>query len=291
MESDSRLKRVADRARHVKISARLRAFQSRILEYEAVFAGKPSTWYPSSMSHLHRFYISPEADADREIVLSNEEAHHALHVVRLRPGERALLFDGCGREIEGVVSRVTHREVAIAPEQERRFPKPSTRVVIAQAWLLREKSVEHLIHHGTEIGVSEFRFFRARHSEKTPKLNPKWERCAIETCKQCCRTWLPTFKVADDLATVLGFSNGPILIATQSESPHPIAAALESRKEACEITLLVGPEGDFTQEEVEKAMELSARPISLGDATYRSEVAATLAASLILYELGALGPR
>jgi len=244
-----------------------------------------------TMAHVHRFYIPPGSEAGFEIPLPPDEAHHAVHVVRVRSGERVVLFDGQGREIEGSVSRLTHREVFILPDAERRVPAPTVQVALLQAWLLREKSIEHLIRHGTEIGISQFCFFRARHSEKAPRLSARWQRYAIEACKQCARSWLPTFQVVADLNAALDLVRGPLLIATQSFAPVPIAEALRGVRETCSsITLLAGPEGDFSPEELQLASDHAAIPVSLGAATYRSEVAATLAASLILYELGSLGP-
>jgi len=241
------------------------------------------------MSHVHRFHISPESVTGCEIPLPFEEAHHALHVVRVKAGDRVVLFDGQGREIEGLVSRATHREVVIAPETERRIPPPAVKLTLLQAWLLREKSIEYLIQHGTEIGISHFCFFRGKYSEKAPRPNPKWLQYAIEACKQCGRAWLPTFEVASDLEAALNLVRGPLLLAAQSLPPIPISQALrESRKTSEIVTLLVGPEGDFAPEELQLASDNGAVPISLGSATYRSEVAATLAATLILYELGAL---
>lgn len=244
------------------------------------------------MAHVHRFHIAPGTEMGFEMALPADEAHHALHVVRVKVGERVVLFDGEGREIEGSVSRATHREVIVAPDIERRIPAPMVRLSLLQACLLREKSIEYLIQHGTEIGISHFRFFRGRHSEKAAHLNPKWRRYAVEACKQCGRAWLPSFDVAPDLDAALNRIQGPLLIATQSLPPVPISEALGGLSVVeGEVTLLVGPEGDLAPEEVDIASGHGAIPISLGPATYRSEVAATLAASLVLYELGALGPR
>ena len=119
-----------------------------------------------------------------------------------------------------------------------------------------------------------------------PKTGPKWERHAIETCKQCGRLWLPKFDILPDLDALLADTAGDTLIATATCDPIPLAEALTGGP----ITVLVGPEGDFTNDEVAQAMEKGAHPISLGATTFRSEEAATLAAALIRYELGGLGP-
>lgn len=238
------------------------------------------------MAHLFRFYVSPDTSSAGEIALPPEEAHHALHVVRVATGDSVILFDGQGREIEGVVSRATHRDVFVACDRVRCVPPSLVRVAVLQAWMLREKSVEFVIQRGTELGVAHFCFFRARHSEKAPRLNPKWRRLAVETCKQCGRAWLPTFEVAADLNSALETAQGTLLLATSSLPPTPLRQALAGKEES----ILIGPEGDFAPEELRLAQDHGAIPISLGPAVYRSEIAATLAAALVLYELGQLGP-
>lgn len=238
------------------------------------------------MAHMFRFYVPPETPGILEVQLPESEAHHALHVARLSAGDSVVLFDGRGREMDGEVKRTTRHDVFVAVQQMRQVPAPARRLTIAQAWLHRDKSVEALIQHGTELGVSRFVFFRGGHSERAPKFSDKWPRAAIETCKQCGRLWLPEFEVMDDLESVLDAASGAVLIATKNAAPVAVREAVRGD----DAWLVVGPEGDFTDAELRGALARGARPISLGDATYRAEVAAGLAAALILYELGELGP-
>ncbi len=242
--------------------------------------------YAWPMAHVFRFHILPETPFAESLALPPEEAHHALHVVRVATGDRVTLFDGHGREIDATVAQVSHREVIVDCGEERRIEKPAVRVSIMQAWLLREKSVESVIRRGTELGVARFCFFRARHSEKTPRLNPKWERLAIETCKQCGRAWLPTFEVVSDLRCAFEAAEGVSLFATSDIPPRPLRDALHGEA----ASVFAGPEGDWSPEETREAQDRGVVPISLGPAVYRSEVASTLAAALVLYEWGQLGP-
>jgi 16S rRNA (uracil1498-N3)-methyltransferase len=239
------------------------------------------------MAHVFRFYISPEMVCTGEIALPPEEAHHAIHVIHVKRNDMVVLFDGQGREIQGTILEVGRREVTVARIAEKRIPKPRAQVAILQGRLLREKCTEFVIQRGTELGVAHFCFFRAEHSEKAPRWNAKWPRMAIEVCKQCGRSWLPTFAVAPDLEAAVRPAQGAVLIATTHATPTPLRQALSQENAA----ILVGPEGDFTPEELRRAQALGAVPISLGSTTYRSEIAATLAAALVLYELGELGPR
>ncbi len=239
------------------------------------------------MAHRYRFYIEPETAIDSPIRLEGAEAHHALHVVRVRAGEEVACFNGRGVEVVGHVVSADRASLTIDPEQVTHTPLPSIRLTLAQAWLHREKAVEELVKRATELGVTQFSFFRGEHSERPPKVSDKWTRWAVDSCKQCGRSWLPTFEVVDDLAAVLDAVAGPAIIATQHDTPIPLAQSVSGES----ATLLVGPEGDFSDDELKRAHARGAAPVSLGDATYRSEVAATLLAALVLYEMGGLGPR
>jgi 16S rRNA (uracil1498-N3)-methyltransferase len=129
-------------------------------------------------------------------------------------------------------------------------------------------------------------FFPAERSEHPPRISEKWRRWAIESCKQCGRLWLPEFSLAPGLEAALAGTWSALLIATADEAPVPLRSAVQGD---C-VALIVGPEGDFTPAERSLALACQAHPISLGAATFRAEVAATLAAALIRYEFGALGP-
>ncbi len=239
------------------------------------------------MAHVYRFHIDPETANQSPIQLEGAEAHHALHVVRVQIGDAVTCFDGTGTEIAGTVASLERASLKINPEHVTHVPEPAIRLTLALGWLHREKAVEELIKRATELGVTRFAFFRADHSERPPKPSDKWTRWAIESCKQCGRSWLPAFAVLDDLAAVLDEAGGAAVIATQHRAPTPLHEALQERP----ATLLVGPEGDFSDEELALADTRGVRPVSLGEATFRSEVAASTLAALVLYELGGLGPR
>jgi len=237
------------------------------------------------MPHLHRFYIDPGMNTENEVLLTGDEAHHALHVVRLSPGDEVALFNGCGAELRGEVTRCAKREALIRIVSRDQEPPPKPRLTLAQAWLLRDKPIEFLIQHGTEIGVTRFCFFRAEHSERPPKPHDKWRRLAIEVCKQCGRRWLPVFETADSLENAIDAAEGVCLAATMD---LPSIAWPQIRPDH-DYTVFVGPEGDFTAAEIERLRAAGAQPCSLGQTTFRSEMAALLAATLIRHRQGMLG--
>ena len=116
-------------------------------------------------------------------------------------------------------------------------------------------------------------------SEKQPRIHDRWQRAAIESCKQSGRLWLPTFTVADSLKDAIQTHGGQLLAAT-NDMPTT------NFKEACDegsLALVIGPEGDFTAEEVEAVQQSGGCPVRIEGHVLRSELAAVVVATLLLH--------
>jgi len=247
----------------------------------------PAYAYAEGMSQLHRFYLPTLADHADIARLPEDELHHALHVVRLRSGDRIRLFDGDGVYADAQVTAATKRDLELEIGPLHRDPQPTVRLTLAQAWLNHAHATETLIRRGTELGVDEFLFFKAEHSEKSPKESDKWLRMAIESCKQCGRNRLPIFRSAKSIDDILAARPPRLIVATQAVQAK---AAREIVGDARDVLLLIGPEGDFSARELAALFEAGAHPLSLGPLTLRAEVAGTTAIAIIQYHLGRLGP-
>jgi len=239
------------------------------------------------MSDLRRFFVAPGTLSAAVATIDGPEAHHALHVLRVKPEEHLSLCDGQGNEAEGTVESVTRKDLTVAIESRREHAPPPFELVLLQAWIHRDKALEDLIRRGTEIGIRRFVFFEAARSERKPKPSDKWQRWAIDACKQCGRPWLPEFVCATRLGDALEYAKGALCLLSLNDDPKPLSKVLNGG----DATLLVGPEGDFTPDEEAMAKAAGATPISLGSTVYRAEVAALLAAALVQYEQGGLGER
>ena len=108
------------------------------------------------MSHIYRFVGGLNGGSDSRIVLRDEEAHHALHVVRVKLGDVVEVFDGVGNAYACRVEEVGRKEVECVVESSRFVEVESPRVIVSLAWLNKDKAVEEMIQRCTELGVSEF---------------------------------------------------------------------------------------------------------------------------------------
>ena len=238
------------------------------------------------MPHLHRFYHPDTPSPTGIVALSAEEAHHALRVLRVRPGDAVELFDGQGHAWTGVIAELSRNDVSVALSEETFTPRELPGLTLAQAWLHRDKVLDDIVRDATVLGVARISFFRAAHSEKAPKRSPKWTRLMIESCKQCGRPWLPELTLASSLAEVLGQSEGASIAVASMEGPHAPMASIECERPA---VYFVGPEGDFSADEMRALRSAGALPLSLGRYTLRSEAAAAVGITLIQHHLGVLG--
>ncbi|MBW7866394.1 MAG: 16S rRNA (uracil(1498)-N(3))-methyltransferase [Candidatus Hydrogenedentes bacterium] len=221
-----------------------------------------------------------------EVPLPSGEAHHALRVLRIKAGETVGLFDGRGTEAWGAFTPVDRRAALVRVEGVRRHEAPSVRVLLAPAWPHRDKAVEEIIRRGTELGVAGFHFWRAERSQRPTGGLDRWERCVVDSCKQCGRPAFPDVNAWDSLSALLDGVPGRVVAADLEETPSEVVVLGPAGPD---LLLVVGPEGDFTEGERALLTEKGAARVSLGAQVLRLEVAAVTLATLALNGAGLLG--
>ncbi|MCH2113821.1 MAG: 16S rRNA (uracil(1498)-N(3))-methyltransferase [Pirellulales bacterium] len=211
--------------------------------------------------------------------LSGSEAHHLLHVMRAKPGTQLVVFDGHGGEYEAEVAECGRTEVELhvgsRHDSERELLYPLTLAVAIpkgdrQRWLI-EKSVE--------LGVSRLIPLRTARSGVAQQLSDKLGRYVIAASKQCGRNRLMEIGPPTEWsALVSGPREGRRLLA------HPGGQSrLELKLQvAAETCIAIGPEGGFTENEVELGVDAGWKTINLGDTILRTETAAIVLAGAIV---------
>jgi 16S rRNA (uracil1498-N3)-methyltransferase len=246
---------------------------------------------------MHRFYISPENWNPDALTLREAEAHHAHDVLRMKRGERAVLFNGRGREITAEIVDLARDEVRLRKLHETETPPLRCRIILGQA-IPKGKNMDLIVQKAVEIGAAEI---APLISERTiVDLNPKeaeqkqvkWQQIAIEAAKQCGQNWLPQVHAPRKLKDFFSHAGSFDLRLIGSLQPDAIHLkklladySEQHRRRPGNVLMLVGPEGDFTPAELALAKTHGCLPITLGPIILRVETAAIYCLSVLSYEL------
>jgi len=246
---------------------------------------------------MHRFFLSPDDCHKEPLTLSERESHHAVSVLRIRPGERVVVLNGAGDEWLCQVRETDRHRVTLKVTQKNTIPPLPYQVTLAQA-LTKGKNMELIIQKATELGAYRIvpilsgRTIAQVGTEGLPNKIEKWEATTVEALKQCGSAWLPRVEAPLDPLAFLarGEKFDLSLIATlQNDARHPREHfdffCAERKRPPKSICVWVGPEGDFTPAEINAVRSAGALPISLGRLILRSETAAIYCLSVLNYEL------
>lgn len=224
-----------------------------------------------------RFFYDPNAPHSTE--LPDEEAMHALRVLRLKSGDEFMLMDGRGTYYRAEVTlaatkKCMYKIVETLPQQPQWYG--NLNIAIGPTKMMDR--MEWLVEKGTEIGFDGITFVNCKNSERRVVKTTRLEKIIISATKQSHKPWKPS------VTEMLPLKN---YLETQLEGRKYIAHCYEEipRKNLFtelndapvkdeKITVLIGPEGDFSIDEVEKALEMGWIPVSLGESRLRTETAA-----------------
>jgi 16S rRNA (uracil1498-N3)-methyltransferase len=248
---------------------------------------------------MHRFYLPPAECQAGLLTLAGREAHHALHVLRVRRGEQVAILDGAGREFLCRVENFDRDKVHLTVLEKKSIPAPPCRITLLQA-VPKGKIIESIIQKATELGVARIvpllseRVVVDLDEKHAGRKAEKWQHVAVEAIKQCGAAWLPRVEVPATPKEFLARQESfelPLVASLQPGAEHPrnYFQKFESQhgrkpRSAC---IWIGPEGDFTAEEVGAIISAGALPITLGRLVLRVETAATYCLSILNYELQA----
>jgi 16S rRNA (uracil1498-N3)-methyltransferase len=246
---------------------------------------------------MHRFYLAPEQCRGPILLLADREAHHARHVVRVRPGERVSVVNGEGQEFLCEIQEFDRDKVRLAVVEKRDQPAPPSRVTLLQA-VPKGRIMDAIVQKATELGTARIvpllteRVVAHLDGEDATHKAGKWRSVAVEAIKQCGSAWLPDVEAPLTLDQFIARNEKfeLSLIASLQDGSRP---AREHFRTFCaqhgrlpkSICVWIGPEGDFTPVEIEAIESHGALPITLGRLVLRSETAAIYCLSVINHEL------
>ena len=245
---------------------------------------------------MARFYVPNPRIEQGLLKVEGSEVRHIRRVLRLKVGDSLVLFDGSAKEYEGTIVEESPSSVVIKVEDISSPPKESPLEITLAQSLLKGEKMEYLIQKATELGIRKIiPFFSSRSVpllDKSKKLRRyhRWEKIAIEACKQCGRIVVPKVEPLQNYSEMLGMA--PLealrLILWEKEGQR-LKEILKESKGRTKIFFMVGPEGGMSDEEVGEAKKAGFIAITLGKRILRSETAGLCLLTVLQYEWGDLG--
>jgi len=237
-------------------------------------------------------YVLPENVENNELFIVEEEAHHLSSVIRKKKGDIVTATDGKGNNYSCIIKSVDRKKVwAGILERFENSGEPKFKLSLGMA-LIRKERFEFALEKCTELGITKIVPLSTKNTS-LPVASFRKVRCQkllISAVKQCCRSRLPELDDPMSVVGCLGKESGVKLIADERfDSQFSDQIIKEKLIDAGSATVLVGPEGGFSEEEVNEAVENGAVPFGLGTRRLRAETAAIIVVGLILRMSGELG--
>src|SRR5256714_729057 len=172
---------------------------------------------------MHRFYIAPQSWNPDDLVLTDGEGHHARDVLRLKRGDKAVLFNGQGREITAEVTDLSPNDVRFRKLTSTETPPLRCRITLGQA-IPKGKNMDLIVQKAVEIGVAEICPLMSQRTvvdldpESAVQKRAKWQQVAIEAAKQCGQNWLPQVRQPQTLKEFFSSSVAAVYLSRRSSA-------------------------------------------------------------------------
>jgi 16S rRNA (uracil1498-N3)-methyltransferase len=242
--------------------------------------------------HERRIFIPPADLKGDTLRVRGSEAHYLVRVVRLRKGDEITIFDGAGQSCRALLEHIGKRFADLRIMERRRAAKGAKEFYIAQS-VLKTAAMDTLVQKCTELGASGIIGFHTVRSVTRRRTGrplggervARWRRIAIEACRQCRRDFVPLVSMLDGVDELVkkfdAFDKvavaavcGPVALLRDVVSAGKIRGAFKT-------LVIVGPEGDFSEEELQYLVRHGATACTLSDAVLRAETAAIAASAVI----------
>lgn len=226
------------------------------------------------------FFYEPDIQQNHhEFELSEATARHCLQVLRMKKGEALLLTDGKGNLFTSVIKNDNKKHCVVSITKTEMHNALQPFICIAIAPVKNASRLEWFVEKATEIGINKIVLLQTK---RTEKINFKQERLLsimASAMFQSQQVWLPEL-VTDEFSSFIANNKSEVqLIAHCLNTGNK--QTLSSFNSFQSATILIGPEGDFTEEEIELALNKNYQPVSLGKTRLRTETAGVLAAAVL----------
>ncbi len=229
---------------------------------------------------MNIFYCPPSNIIGSIAELGKNESRHAAKVLRFNEGDFIIFTDGAGGWYEGTIARQANKFVQIEIISRKEIPAYNPRLILGMGVIKKRDRLEFAVEKATELGASEICFFRSDHTVKENVRMDRLESTALTAMKQSQRAWLPEIKLLSSFEELLDLHRDALCLAAHEKvSPDSVN---EFSGDSDKILLLVGPEGGFSEREIERVQQRGGVLVSLGEYRLRAETAALVFLSRFL---------
>lgn len=233
---------------------------------------------------MTRVYLDTELHPGSSVELARDSASHMAKVLRARPGDELIVFNGGGREFSAVIEAVRGSRVTVAVGAGRAADRESPLQITLFQCVPRGDRMDFVVQKATELGVgcivpvlSQRSVVRLDNSQAAAKLL-HWQAVAVSACEQCGRNRLPEIRAAQPLLNVLGAlptsAADSLRLVLEPDEAAPVPPKSTSGAPVNAVEFAIGPEGGFAPEELEAFRLCAFTPIGLGPRILRTETAA-----------------
>ncbi len=245
---------------------------------------------------MHRFFVREEQILDDTIEIIGTDVKHIKDVLRLKPKEKIeIASEGTTYTCE-IESLIKDKVITRIIDKNKGVNESPIHIILYQG-LAKGSKMDLIIQKCTEVGVKEFypvathrSVVKIKDIKKEQSKVERWNSIADEAAKQSKRDILPKVQniISFDEMVELLKEEDTIIVPYEDEKNEAIKEKLRGNKSK-KIHLIIGPEGGFEPDEIEKLKSIGAEIVTLGPRILRTETAGIVAATIILYELGDLG--
>lgn len=242
------------------------------------------TFFIFTAMALPFFYISRYDTAQKEIALDEDTSRHVVQVLRMNTGEKLNLTDGKGHLLTAAIKDNHKKHCIVEVEQTDLANMPGRKVTIAISLLKNTNRFEWFLEKATELGVAEIIPLLCTRTEKEKFRHDRLQQILISAMLQSQQVWLPVLH--EPVAYELLFRQEELKGLQHKYIAHCEEGQKQELTDVLANTtdnrfILIGPEGDFTPEEISLALAAHFKPVSLGETRLRAETAGVAAAALL----------
>lgn len=247
---------------------------------------------------ISRIYFPQKMKTGNRYELTGENRHYAADVLRVRKGDKLLLFDGAGCEYEALILGHDRDRVSLEIVGKEEICLKTIDITLSQS-LPKARKMDFIIEKSCELGAVKIIPFVSARSvlrlppEKAFLKQARWQKVAIEAARKCHSNGIPGIGEITDFGKMLREAGKEELkiIFWEEETKRSLKEVLQAEVESAagKYFLVVGPEGGFSREEVELAKSKGFTSVSLGRQVLKVETAVIAILSIIQYEKGSFG--